>query len=229
MCHWATLLLLSSSFSSSQKSTLDNQITFLTCSRGNKYIVCTWMSDSSMQKWKPVTLSLLQLYPSTHRLMVAKHPGLTIPIMSKMKCTTYRGAVFNTVSLFACKYTVQGEGFEGGGVSLTPISCQTENLGNSLLVWCCAGKAGFFWTLSDVGFLLLTPGCTTHRNCDFLHVSEDVFNCIVELQDKIYCWLKTMMKSYLATCSITVSSGQLENEGNHYIPFLTMKLKHGVD
>lgn len=115
MCHWATLLLLSSSFSSSQKSTLDNQITFLTCSRGNKYIVCTWMSDSSMQKWKPVTLSLLQLYPSTHRLMVAKHPGLTIPIMSKMKCTTYRGAVFNTVSLFACKCTVQGEGFEGGG------------------------------------------------------------------------------------------------------------------
>lgn len=115
MCHWATLLLLSSSFFSSQKSTLDNQITFLTCSRGNKYIVCTWMSDSSMQKWKPVTLSLLQLYPSTHRLMVAKHPGLTIPIMSKMKCTTYRGAVFNTVSLFACNYTVQGEGFERGG------------------------------------------------------------------------------------------------------------------
>lgn len=228
MCHWATLLLLSSSFSFSQKSTLDNQITLLTCSRGNKYILCTWMSDGSMQKWKPVTLSLLQLYSSTYRLMVAKPPGLTIPNTRKMKCTTYCGAVFNTVSLFAGKYTVQGEGFEAG-VSLTPISCQTENLGNILLVWCCAGKAGFFWTLSDVGFLLLTPGYTTHRNCDSLHISEDVFNCIVELQDIIYYWLKTMMKSYLAMCSITVSSGQLENEGNHYIHFLTVKLKHGVD
>lgn len=70
---------------------------------------------------------------------------------------------------------------------------------------------------------------TCHRNCGSLHVSEDTINLTVELQGATYYWLKTMMKSYLAMCSIAVASDQLWHEGNCYMNFLTVKLKHGVD
>lgn len=117
MCHWPTLLLLSSSFSSSQKSTLDNQI-LLTCSRGNISIVCTFCQTAPCKSENP---SLCHCCSSTHpvkgKWQLKPHSkGLTIPNTSKMKCTTYCRAVFNTVTLFACKYTVQGEGFREGWV-----------------------------------------------------------------------------------------------------------------
>lgn len=50
---------------------------------------------------------------------------------------------------------------------------------------------------------------TCHRNCGYLHVSEDTINLTVELQGATYYWLKTMIKTYLAMCSIAVASDQL--------------------
>lgn len=63
----------------------------------------------------------------------------------------------------------------GRGSNILP---NRENLGNIFLVWSCAGKAGFFWTLSskpDVGFLLLTTGCVPPTGTVILSMSLRIF------------------------------------------------------
>lgn len=173
------------------------------------------MSDSSTQKWEHATLSTTAAAPPIQLKANPQSKGLTIPNMSKMKSTTYCIAVFSTVTLFSCKYSVQGDVLWRAEFDSfnTLIPCQTwrvhvtsslfgavlEKLGSAEP--CLVNQKKVFFSSPQA-----VPPC--RRNCGSLHVSEDIIKLTVELQDANYYWLKTMMKSYFAMCSTSVASDQ---------------------